>query len=90
MTIDSAVARYRTCARERDYQVLQMCIYLDSHQITYVKPVELGRSSVKGTAQLRASQYPREQSLIIEELNIYIGGRKDYERAAKQFEDLAC
>ena len=72
--IDSAVARYKTCGAS-GYQVPN--VYLFAANILR----EAGRTedALKELQDARV-QFPREQSLIIEELNIYLEA-EDYERA---------
>ena len=72
--IDIAVARYKTCGAS-GYQVPN--VYLFAANILR----EAGRTE-DALKELQAArvQFPREQSLIIEELNIYLEA-EDYERA---------
>ena len=72
--IDIAVARYKTCGAS-GYQVPN--VYLFAANILR----EAGRTE-DALKELQAArvQFPREQSLIIEELNIYLESQ-DYERA---------
>ena len=71
-----AVARYRTCG-EYGYQVPNVYLFAAS--------LMRKQGNVEGAlAELQAARakYPREQGLVIEELNIYLESR-DYERAEK-------
>lgn len=71
-----AVARYRTCG-EFGYQVPNVHLFAAS--------LMRKQGNVEGAlAELQAARtkYPREQGLVIEELNIYLESR-DYERAEK-------
>ncbi len=74
--IDLAVARYRTCG-EYGYQVPNVYLFAAS--------LMRKQGNVEGAlAELQAARakYPREQGLVIEELNIYLESR-DYTRAEK-------
>jgi tetratricopeptide (TPR) repeat protein len=72
--LDLAVARYRTCG-EYGYQVPNVYLFAAS--------LLRKQGNVEGAlAELQAARqkYPREQGLVIEELNIYLESR-DYARA---------
>ena len=74
--IELAVARYRTCG-EYGYQVPNVYLFAAS--------LMRKQGNVEGAlAELQAARtkYPREQGLVIEELNIYLESR-DYDRAEK-------
>lgn len=77
--VDLAIQRYSDCA-EIEYQVPNVFLFISS----------LYRSADNDEAALKTLQdarvtYPREQSLIIEELNIYLTNQ-DFERAKSNLE----
>ena len=64
--VDLAVARYRACA-DIEYQVPNVFLFISNLYRTNGREAE----ALETLAEARGS-YPREQSLIIEELNIYL------------------
>lgn len=72
--VDLAVARYKTCG-SFGYQVPNVYLFV-ANLLRQDGRVEEALSELQAARKL----FPREQSLIIEELNIYLEG-KDYERA---------
>jgi tetratricopeptide (TPR) repeat protein len=74
--IELAVARYRTCG-DYGYQVPNVYLFAAS--------LMRKQGNVEGALaelQVARTKYPREQGLVIEELNIYLESR-DYDRAEK-------
>ena len=72
--VDLAVARYKSCG-SFGYQVPNVYLFV-ANLLRQDGRVEDALSELQSARK----QFPREQSLIIEELNIYLEG-KDYERA---------
>ena len=72
--VDMAVARYKTCG-SHGYQVPNVYLFV-ANLLRQANRVEEALAELQSAREL----FPREQSLIIEELNIYLEG-KDFERA---------
>jgi tetratricopeptide (TPR) repeat protein len=72
--VDLAVARYKSCG-SFGYQVPNVYLFV-ANLLRQDGRVEEALTELQSARE----QFPREQSLIIEELNIYLEG-KDYERA---------
>jgi tetratricopeptide (TPR) repeat protein len=72
--MELAIERYKECA-EIEYQVPNVFLFIS----TLYRSAENDEEALKVLQEARIS-YPREQSLIIEELNIYLTN-KDFERA---------
>ena len=76
---DMAIERYKDCA-DIEYQVPNVFLFIS----TLYRNSENDEAALKTLQEARVS-YPREQSLIIEELNIYLTN-KDFERAKANLE----
>ena len=76
---DMAIERYRDCA-DIKYQVPNVFLFIS----TLYRNSDNDEEALKVLQEARVS-YPREQSLIIEELNIYLTN-KDFERAKANLE----
>ena len=76
---DMAIERYKDCA-DIEYQVPNVFLFIS----TLYRNAENDEAALKTLQEARVS-YPREQSLIIEELNIYLTN-KDFERAKANLE----
>lgn len=76
---DMAIERYRDCA-DIKYQVPNVFLFIS----TLYRNSDNDEEALKVLQEARAV-YPREQSLIIEELNIYLTN-KDFERAKANLE----
>ena len=77
--MELAIERYKECA-EIKYQVPNVFLFIS----TLYRSSENDEETLKVLQEARIS-YPREQSLIIEELNIYLTN-KDFERAKANLE----
>ena len=77
--MELAIERYKECA-EIEYQVPNVFLFIS----TLYRSAENDEEALKVLQEARIS-YPREQSLIIEELNIYLTN-KDFERAKSNLE----
>ncbi len=77
--IDMAIERYKDCA-VIEYQVPNVFLFIS----TLYRNSDNDEAALKTLQEARIS-YPREQSLIIEELNIYLTN-KDFERAKSNLE----
>ena len=77
--MELAIERYKECA-EIEYQVPNVFLFIS----TLYRSAENDEEALKVLQEARVS-YPREQSLIIEELNIYLTN-KDFERAKANLE----
>jgi len=77
--MELAIERYKECA-EIEYQVPSVFLFIS----TLYRSAENDEEALKVLQEARIS-YPREQSLIIEELNIYLTN-KDFERAKSNLE----
>ena len=76
---DMAIERYKDCA-DITYQVPNVFLFIS----TLYRNSDNDEAALKTLQEARIS-YPREQSLIIEELNIYLTN-KDFERAKANLE----
>ena len=76
---DMAIERYKDCA-DITYQVPNVFLFIS----TLYRNADNDEAALKTLQEARIS-YPREQSLIIEELNIYLTN-KDFERAKSNLE----
>jgi tetratricopeptide (TPR) repeat protein len=76
---DLAIDRYKECA-EIEYQVPNVFLFIS----TLYRNAENDEEALKTLQEARVT-YPREQSLIIEELNIYLTNQ-DFERAKANLE----
>jgi len=76
---DLAIDRYKECA-EIEYQVPNVFLFIS----TLYRNAENDEEALKILQEARVT-YPREQSLIIEELNIYLTNQ-DFERAKANLE----
>ena len=76
---DLAIDRYKECA-EIEYQVPNVFLFIS----TLYRDAENDEEALKILQEARVT-YPREQSLIIEELNIYLTNQ-DFERAKANLE----
>lgn len=76
---DMAIERYKDCA-VIEYQVPNVFLFIS----TLYRNSDNDEAALKTLQEARIS-YPREQSLIIEELNIYLTN-KDFERAKSNLE----
>jgi tetratricopeptide (TPR) repeat protein len=79
--VDLAIARYKTCGAS-DYQVPNVYLFVANLLRQDTITAGPGGRTEEALAELQAARklFPREQSLIIEELNIYLEAQ-DYERA---------